>query len=78
MAYRRDRTPSAHATAVGKFAAIFRSPRDWLRPFQMVSRARGALYLSSHTSAKRQLLKTLLTTRLRPLTRGRQQVATRV
>ena len=41
-------------------------------------RARGTLYLSSHTSSKRQLLKTLLTTRLRPFTRGRQQVAARV
>jgi hypothetical protein len=38
----------------------------------------GRIYLSSHTSSNRQLLKTLLTTRLKPLTRGRQQVAARV
>jgi len=36
------------------------------------------LCLSSQTSSKRKPLKTLLTTRLSPLTRGRQQVAARV
>src|SRR5438067_1985065 len=42
------------------------------------SEMRAPVYLSSHTSSNRQPLKTLLTTRLRPLTRGRQQVAARV
>src|SRR5207248_9471023 len=42
------------------------------------SEMRTPVYLSSHTSSNRQPLKTLLTTRLRPLTRGRQQVAARV
>jgi hypothetical protein len=42
------------------------------------ARDKGPIYLSSHTSSNRQPLKTLLTTKLRPLTRGRQQVAARV
>jgi len=42
------------------------------------SEMRTPVYLSSRTSSNRQPLKTLLTTRLRPLTRGRQQVAARV
>ena len=54
-------------------------PGEAVAPHAEIPKGRGApLYLSSHTSSKRLLLKTLLTTRLRPFTRGRQQVATRV
>jgi hypothetical protein len=73
----RRAAPHEHSRAATRVRAT-----SWRDSYQLLAKPAwmplGPLYLSSHTSSKRQLLKTLLTTRLRPLTRGRQQVAARV